>query len=186
MKQQRRSGPARPLGGRVMSDFSSPVLVHSADPRDTFALGHELGVLARGGEVLGLVGDLGTGKTHLAQGIARGLGVPEEAYVCSPTFAFIHEHEGRLTFFHVDLYRLAESDEVVSIGYEDLFRPDTLVAVEWLDRFPELWPVECLRVVLADVGPTARRIALSGRGPVHLELLERWRASTRLVGQGGA
>jgi tRNA threonylcarbamoyl adenosine modification protein YjeE len=90
------------------------------------------------------------GKTRFVQGLASGLGVPAEAYVASPTFALVNTHRGRLPLQHVDLYRLEDPDEAVFIGYEDLFDGEAVVAIEWFERFPELWPAEFLWIELTD------------------------------------
>jgi hypothetical protein len=84
------------------------------------------------------------------QGLAAGLGVPPDAYVCSPTYALWSQHRGRLPLYHVDLYRLADPEEATFIGYEDLFDGVAVVAIEWFDAFPELWPAGFLRIALAD------------------------------------
>lgn len=124
--------------------------VVSESPGETRAVAALLGALLTGGEVVGLVGGLGAGKTCFAQGLARGLGVSPKAYVTSPTFALCNQHEGRVPLYHVDLYRLADADEATCIGYEDLFDGTAVVAIEWFDRFPELWPSGFLEISLRE------------------------------------
>jgi tRNA threonylcarbamoyladenosine biosynthesis protein TsaE len=145
-------------------------------PAETQALARTLGAQCQGGEVLGLVGDLGTGKTCFTQGLALGLGVPERAYVCSPTFTLVNVHRGRLTLHHVDLYRLAEADEATHIGYEDLFQPEAVVVIEWFERFPELWPRSFLQIGLGDLGGETRRVDVTAHGPEAATWLSRWRS----------
>jgi tRNA threonylcarbamoyladenosine biosynthesis protein TsaE len=107
----------------------------SHSPEETAALGEEWGRQARAGWIFGLSGDLGAGKTLLAAGIARGLGIT--ARVQSPTFALVNEYSwGRLTMFHLDLYRLAGAEEIIGAGLEEyLTRPSGVAVVEWVERW---------------------------------------------------
>ena len=107
----------------------------SHSPEETLAIGEAWGREAQRGWVIGLSGDLGAGKTQLVKGIARGLGSP--ARVHSPTFALLNEYDGgRLTLFHLDLYRLNNRDDVLIAGLEEyLVRPDAVAVVEWIERW---------------------------------------------------
>jgi tRNA threonylcarbamoyladenosine biosynthesis protein TsaE len=109
----------------------------SHSPAETAALAEEWGRAAEPGWVLGLSGDLGAGKTLLAAGLARGLGVT--ARVTSPTFALVHEYRGgRWPLFHLDLYRLATRDAIIAAGLEAyLIRPAGVAVVEWMERWTE-------------------------------------------------
>lgn len=108
------------------------------DAGATERLGQLIGRRAPPGTLLRLRGPLGAGKTSLVQAVARGLGIPDDAGVRSPSFALMRVHEqGRLPLVHVDLYRLVDVDELVDLGLEDWFDGDALVAVEWVDRFPD-------------------------------------------------
>lgn len=146
----------------------------TASAGETRRAAEHLGQLLGGGEVLGLVGSLGTGKTCFVQGLARGLGVPPEAYVCSPTFALVAPHQGRLLLHHVDLYRLADAEEATFIGYEDLFETESVVAIEWFERFPELWPSAYLRLDFAEEAPgsTAPPVGAGAGGAPGADILE--------------
>jgi tRNA threonylcarbamoyladenosine biosynthesis protein TsaE len=106
---------------------------HSA--AETEALGEKWGREAVGGLVIGLSGDLGTGKTQLTKGIARGLGISDK--VLSPTFALVNEYrDGRIPFFHLDLYRLDTREQIVGAGLEPyLLRPSGVTVVEWIERW---------------------------------------------------
>lgn len=116
-----------------------PEIWESHSVEETFALGRRLGERAKPGELYALIGDLGVGKTVLTQGIARGLGITEP--VASPTFTIVQEHgQGRMPFYHFDVYRIADPDEMEEIGYEDYFYGDGLTLVEWADLIPELLP----------------------------------------------
>jgi tRNA threonylcarbamoyladenosine biosynthesis protein TsaE len=107
----------------------------SHSPEETAALGESWGREARAGWVIGLSGDLGAGKTLLATGIARGLGIT--ARVQSPTFALVNEYlNGRLPMFHLDLYRLATPKDIIDAGLEEyLTRPAGVAVVEWIERW---------------------------------------------------
>lgn len=108
-------------------------------PEETFALGEEMGRAAKPGEVYSLIGDLGVGKTVFTQGMARGLGITEP--VSSPTFTIVQVYEqGRMPFYHFDVYRIGDLEEMEEIGYEDCFYGDGLSLVEWGCRIEELLP----------------------------------------------
>ena len=145
--------------------------VAARSPEATEAVGEALGRAARGGEIVGLVGDLGAGKTCLVRGLARGLGIDAER-VHSPSFVIVTEYGGgRLTLAHVDLYRLdapvAERDFL-----REILHADGVAAVEWFDRLPADDEEERLVVTLRFT-PEGRAIRLDARGPAHVALLDR-------------
>jgi tRNA threonylcarbamoyladenosine biosynthesis protein TsaE len=138
------------------------------------ALGERLGRAATGGDVIGLVGPLGAGKTVLVQGLARGLGVPAGVAVTSPTFTIINEvRGGRLPLYHVDLYRLEDEAELEHVGLDDLYRrDDAVVAVEWFDRFPAAAPPVRIEIVIEPTSATERSISFTARGSTLLERIK--------------
>jgi len=142
----------------------------SRRPRDTAQLGEALGALARPGDLFFLSGTLGTGKTVLAQGIARGLGAPE--WVTSPTFVLVNEYHGRLAMYHVDLYRLDTPQEVSSLGLDDYLFGDGVCVVEWAEKAAGVGPLERLDVLLEHRGKYTRRIELAARGDRYRILLD--------------
>ena len=111
---------------------------------DTEKLGRFLGETAGPGDIICLDGDLGAGKTTLSQAIARGLQVPENCYVTSPSFAILHEYEGRIPLYHMDFYRLQGVDEVLDLGFEEYFYLSGLTVIEWSKRALEILPEERL------------------------------------------
>lgn len=114
-------------------------VIESYSPEETSALGRELGKNAKPGEVYTLIGDLGVGKTVLTQGIADGLGITEP--ICSPTFTIVQVYEeGRLPFYHFDVYRIGDIEEMDEIGYEDYFYGDGLCMIEWANLIEEILP----------------------------------------------
>ncbi len=137
---------------------------HLADPGETAALGHRLGATAHAGDVIAAVGTLGAGKTCLAQGVARGLDVPPEHYVNSPTFAIMQVHPGRLAFHHIDLYRIADPDEALGLGLDEVIGTDGVAYVEWPGRLPEAIPKDTLWLRIEPDGE-GRRVLLVPQGP---------------------
>ncbi len=114
-------------------------VIETNSREETFALGRRLGEEVKPGEVYTLIGDLGVGKTVFTQGIAAGLGIEEP--VCSPTFTIVQTYEGgRLPFYHFDVYRIADPEEMEEIGYEDYFYGEGLTIVEWGNYIAELLP----------------------------------------------
>jgi len=106
----------------------------SHSPEETLALGEAWGREAASGLVIGLSGDLGAGKTQLAKGIARGLGIT--ARVHSPTFTLVNQYDGgRLPLFHVDLYRLETPEQIIAAGLEEYFHPAGVAVIEWAERW---------------------------------------------------
>lgn len=128
----------------------------------TAAAGERLASSLGPGDIVLLHGDLGAGKTAFVRGLARGLGAdPDE--VSSPTFTLVQEYRGRITLFHVDLYRL-EEQEVDDLGLEELILGDGVVAIEWAERWRGR-PDDVIEVRIEDVGEEKRQIAIRGRSP---------------------
>lgn len=115
---------------------------------DTEKLGLLLGNLAAPGDVICLDGDLGAGKTALSQAIARGLGVPDTCYVTSPSFAILHEYEGRIPMYHMDFYRLQDAGEVEDLGFDEYFYLAGLTVIEWSSRAVELLPDDRIALLI--------------------------------------
>jgi len=149
---------------------------HSGSAEDTLALGAKLGKLLQPGDFVGLIGDLGAGKTQLVRGVAAGANVPT-AQVGSPTFAIVYPYVGRLPIYHADFYRLESYDELYATGFTDLVAGDGAVLVEWLDRIPHAAPPELLlmRFRTPDAKrPEVRTISAQAFGPRHTTLLRDW------------
>lgn len=144
----------------------------SHSPEQTRLLGNDLGGLAGKGDVLLLVGELGTGKTCLVQGIAHGLAVREYAF--SPSFVIVREYRGRLPLYHIDLYRLDRIEEIADLGLEEYLSGDGVSVVEWADKGMQLMPDENLLVSLQYVpaSDTSRSIYLAAQGRRYRELTE--------------
>lgn len=115
------------------------MIIESNSAEETYQLGVSLGKNARRGEVYCLSGDLGVGKTVFTQGFAKGLGVTED--VNSPTFTIVQEYEGReMPFYHFDVYRISDIEEMEEIGYEDYFYGKGVCLIEWAELIEELLP----------------------------------------------
>jgi tRNA threonylcarbamoyl adenosine modification protein YjeE len=164
----------------VSWDFSA------RDALDTKAFGAALGRAAaeglvatsRAGLVIGLVGDLGAGKTTLTQGLVAGLPGGDERMVTSPTFSLVHRYPTTPPVTHLDLYRLGSLEALESIGYRELYFGVGLVLVEWIDQVPEAVPPEWLEIHLA-VGPAdVREFRLRAHGQMPCDFgakLEAWK-----------
>jgi tRNA threonylcarbamoyladenosine biosynthesis protein TsaE len=127
-------------------------------PEATAAAGERLGARLGPGDVVGLTGVLGAGKTCFVQGLARGLGVSTPA--TSPTFVLVNEYRGRLPVHHVDVYRTHTLTELLDLGLEDLLGGDGVTVIEWADRCEALLPLRTIRVHIEGVGDEPRRITI--------------------------
>jgi tRNA threonylcarbamoyladenosine biosynthesis protein TsaE len=144
----------------------------SISPAATFELGRTLGDLALPGDLFALSGPLGAGKTQLVKGLADGLGVSADEPVVSPTFVLVREYAGRLTLYHIDLYRLKVGSELRSLGLDEMLDdPQSVVAIEWADRAAEILPPESWRVELAHAGSHKRQIVIKVPDPRRVALL---------------
>ncbi len=130
----------------------------SNSPGRTREIGESLGRLLQRGAVVALVGELGAGKTVMAQGLAQGLGVDPDEYVSSPSFAIVNQYRGRIPIFHLDTYRLADETEMVALGYEDYFEPDGVTIIEWADKVRKLLPERYLLIEIEITGQNAREL----------------------------
>lgn len=131
----------------------------SASEAETLALAAELGATLRGGEVVLLTGELGTGKTVFVRGLARGVGA-DPGEVASPTFVLLTSYPGRLTLHHADLYRLRGDGDEQELGLEELPGPGGVLAVEWAERLQRALWARAIHVRLEHAGGDARRIAI--------------------------
>jgi tRNA threonylcarbamoyladenosine biosynthesis protein TsaE len=155
-----RSAPAVPVSGELVTSSAA----------ETRAVGERLGAAAEAGAVLALEGPLGAGKTQLAKGVARGLGV--SSVVNSPTFVLMNEHEGRLRLFHVDAYRLEDPEEALAAGLVDERQSHGVSVIEWADRLAGWLPLERLdiRLELDPVAAERRSLRWTAHGDAHARL----------------
>jgi len=130
----------------------------------TLALARSLAAVLEGGDVVGLEGGLGAGKTTFARGAVHGLGVPEDTAVTSPTFALLHHYEGRLPIAHADFYRLTDEAELEELGVDELVEEGALLLVEWGRKFPGMASRTVLWVELEIISEIGRRVRLRPQG----------------------
>ena len=122
-------------------------IIETYSAEETFELGRQIGQQAKAGEVYTLTGDLGVGKTVLTQGVAAGLDIEEP--VNSPTFTIVQIYEaGRLPFYHFDVYRIGDVEEMDEIGYEDYFYGDGICLIEWANLIEEILPPACRQITI--------------------------------------
>jgi tRNA threonylcarbamoyladenosine biosynthesis protein TsaE len=135
---------------------------HSA--RETWEFGRKIGEQAKPGQVYTLTGDLGVGKTVFTQGVAKGLEIQEA--VSSPTFTILQEYtQGRMPFYHFDVYRIGDIEEMEEIGYDDYFFGEGICLIEWANLIEEIIPEDAISVVIEkdlEKGFDFRRITVEG------------------------
>ena len=142
------------------------MVIETHDPEETFEVGRTIGMNAKPGQIYTLTGDLGVGKTVFTQGVAAGLGITEP--VNSPTFTIIQEYEdGRLPFYHFDVYRIGDLEEMEEIGYDDYFFGQGICLIEWAELIEEILPEKRIEVTIEkdlEKGFDYRKITIEERG----------------------
>ena len=140
------------------------MVIETHDPEETFEVGRTIGMNAKPGQIYTLTGDLGVGKTVFTQGVAAGLGITEP--VNSPTFTIIQEYEdGRLPFYHFDVYRIGDLEEMEEIGYDDYFFGEGICLIEWAELIEEILPENRISITIEkdlSRGFDYRRIMIEG------------------------
>jgi tRNA threonylcarbamoyladenosine biosynthesis protein TsaE len=145
-------------------------LVRTDSVESTRALGAALAAAARPGDVIGLVGELGAGKTQLAKGFGAGLGVSQT--INSPSFVLMAEYRGRLPFFHLDLFRLADATEALAGGLVDERQAEGVTLIEWAERLAAALPSSRLDVFIDGTGDDSRTIRLEAHSSDYGRYLE--------------
>ena len=131
---------------------------------ETQLLGRKIGALISAGTVICLTGDLGSGKTSFVQGLAMGLGVPDDYYITSPTYVLINEYPGRYPLFHVDLYRIEDPVDFEDIGLYEILHGKGVVAVEWADKLSKDFLSEYLTIHFEILNDKSRKITITVNG----------------------
>lgn len=132
---------------------------------DTLTLGRKIGNYLNSGDIICLIGKLGTGKTHLTKGIAEGLGIKDT--ITSPTFTIVNEYTGRLKLYHFDVYRVNDPDEIDNLGFDEYIFGDGVCVIEWADYIKELIPAEYLSIEIKKdsiINLNSREIILNSYG----------------------
>jgi len=151
------------------------MVIESRSPHETKSWGRRLASLLEGGELLGLIGDLGAGKTCFIKGLARGLSLREED-ILSPTFTMIQEHHGRFPLYHIDLYRLEEVT-LDDLGLREYLFSEGVAAVEWFERLRGGAEMEYLSVRISYSGANLRRIEFSAADSRHAQIISKLKRS---------
>jgi tRNA threonylcarbamoyladenosine biosynthesis protein TsaE len=144
----------------------------SCSVRDTLETGKAIAAHLKGGEIICLFGEFGSGKTVLTKGIAEGLGI-NKAVVVSPSFVIIRQHlEGKLPLYHLDLYRMRRESDIMGLGYEEYLYGKGVTVIEWAEKLKNLLPKEYLSFKLFVKGKRERLIKCSAFGCQYEKLLE--------------
>jgi tRNA threonylcarbamoyladenosine biosynthesis protein TsaE len=146
--------------------------VVSRSSAQTRSWGGKLGNLLKGGEIIGLVGELGTGKTCFVRGMAKGLDVGPDAWIRSPTFTLINEYHGRLPVYHIDLYRVGSREELEGLNLREYLYSDGVSVVEWFEHLPADEVNEYLEVKLAYANGNKRQLMFAPRGKRYEQIVE--------------
>jgi tRNA threonylcarbamoyladenosine biosynthesis protein TsaE len=149
--------------------------VFTTSPRQTMGWGSKLARLMESGEVVGLIGELGTGKTCFVRGFAKGLGVGPQAWIRSPTFTLINEYHGRLPVYHIDLYRVESRGELEGLNLREYLYGDGVCLVEWFDHLPADEVEEYLELKIAYAGGARRQLTFSSYGERYERIIDELR-----------
>ncbi|HYJ16868.1 MAG TPA: tRNA (adenosine(37)-N6)-threonylcarbamoyltransferase complex ATPase subunit type 1 TsaE [Candidatus Limnocylindria bacterium] len=144
----------------------------TTSPRQSQNLGRILGKLVQGGEIVGLVGEFGAGKTCFVRGFARGIDVAADAWVRSPTFTLINEYSGRLPVYHIDLYRVGKQEELDSLNLREYLYGDGVSLIEWFEFLPSHEVDEHLELRISHGGGDRRELTFIAHGQRYERLLE--------------
>ncbi|BDV43377.1 tRNA (adenosine(37)-N6)-threonylcarbamoyltransferase complex ATPase subunit type 1 TsaE [Geotalea uraniireducens] len=145
----------------------------TASADETVKLGEELGKQLGPGSFIAVYGDLGAGKTQFARGVAAGLGVDRTQPITSPTYTLVNEYQGRLPFYHFDLYRLHDHYDVVELGFEEYFYGQGVCLVEWAERITDTLPALRLDITISRSGENARRFEFQPFGSLYESILKK-------------
>jgi tRNA threonylcarbamoyladenosine biosynthesis protein TsaE len=143
--------------------------------QQTMNWGKRLAPLLHGGEIVGLVGELGSCKTCFVRGLAQGLKVGKQAWIRSPTFTLINEYHGRLPIYHIDLYRIGEPHELEGLNLREYLYADGVSLIEWFEHVPANEVDEYLELKIAHGGGTKRQLTFVGHGERYEDLIEKLR-----------
>ena len=151
-----------------------------SDSREqTLEMGRLIGAILERGDVVALIGELGSGKTCFTQGLAKGLGVEENVPVVSPTFTLINEYPGKIPLIHLDVYRLSGPRDLEDMGYEEYFEGGGIIVIEWAEKIRDILPAKTLFVSMRYIDENTREMILEGPG-------EKIRKLEELLNRGGS
>lgn len=153
------------------------MLFQTKSASETIRIGKSIGGLLLPGDMVALVGELGAGKTQFIKGLAAGAGIRKPTYVSSPSFTLINEYEGKVPFYHIDLFRLETEKEAEDLGLEEYWQGTGIAAIEWADKIPSLLPREMLFIHIAYTGENTRSLEIIGKGKRYEALINKLRTS---------
>jgi len=142
----------------------------SSGEEQTLRLGRKIGRSLVRGDVVALRGELGAGKSVLARGICEGLGIKQRTR--SPSFTFVNRYRGSTDVFHVDLYRIEHSEELATLGWDEVICSDSITLIEWADKLGTLLPSASLEITVEITGEESRRILLKANAERHQRIIE--------------
>lgn len=148
------------------------MVIQTKSASETIRIGRRIGSRLLPGDVVALVGELGAGKTQFIKGLAAGAGIANPTYISSPSFTLINEYPGKITFYHIDLFRLGKEKEAEELGLDDYFQGNSITVIEWADKIPSLLPDELLLICIAYTGRNTRSLEISGKGDRYHKLVE--------------
>ena len=155
----------------MMSHDLQHLTIESTSTAETEKIGQQVGQHLNGGDVVALEGDLGMGKTSFIRGLARGLDIKDRE-VSSPTFVFVHEHHGRLSLIHMDLFRIEQSEDLFDLGIMDYLEGPRVIAIEWAEKAGSLLPENKLTIKINETrNPQHRQLAFKTANPGYQPLL---------------
>jgi len=154
-----------------LSAFKYQITTRSVD--ETQKLGEIIGTAVTGGTVLALTGDLGSGKTAFVQGLARGLEVPDDYYITSPSYTLINEYPGRFPLVHVDLYRITDPVDIEDIGLYEILDDNGVVAIEWADRIGQKPLPDSITIHFEITDDNTRKICIFANKLKYIYLLKK-------------
>jgi tRNA threonylcarbamoyladenosine biosynthesis protein TsaE len=147
--------------------------VISGSARMTMSLGRRLAELVQGGEIIGLLGELGTGKTCFVRGFCAGIGVSKNAWVRSPSFTLINEYDGRLPVYHIDLYRVGKQEEIETLNLREYLYSDGVSLIEWFEYLPADEVDDYLELRILHAGRSKREITFIAHGERYEKIVEK-------------
>lgn len=165
-----------------MSKENKSLILITKSPEATFMIGEVLGKALVKGDIVALIGELGSGKTLFTRGIAKGLNISDKYTITSPTFNLINEYPGRVFLYHMDIYRLGSINELDDIGFEEYFNKDGVVVIEWAEKIKDLIYRDALFIYLNCLTETVRKIEIYSKksildkisDEIKMEGVEEW------------
>jgi tRNA threonylcarbamoyladenosine biosynthesis protein TsaE len=156
----------------LLAENSDFIVVKTDSPEETEEVGKVLGGHLGPGDIVSLIGELGSGKTCFTRGIAFGLGIKKTVSIVSPTFTLINEYPGKTPLFHFDLYRIEDSERIFDLGYHEYFYGNGVAVIEWGEKVTNLLPDEYFLVFFSLAFDESREIKIKGQGKRFIDIIK--------------